>query len=356
MNKNKRIIIADINSADTNGICSGHYIPVAKMYHALFEKETSVSISGGPIYNKYFPKEDRVDLPFNINGESIVDRIKNIINCISLFWQSKGSIVIMQQCRDVITYLSIALFYRCRNSKLFLIRYSDKSIQKPFSRFLYNCCKNKVDGIICPSKELGEKYGINYLAIPDYIYIEESSVSITTPIPYNDRKYDFSMVGRIAPGKGVVEAAQKFANTRYSVLIAGKAENKQLEQDLLLACQNAHNIDLRLGYVNDEDYHYFHINSKYTVLNYQGEYSIRSSGAVFDTLFSGVPVVGCDCDALHFIKTEGLGYIYDTIEGFNPDSVLSSDLYSQYQTNILSYKQTHNQYRKQLVDFILHSK
>lgn len=38
--------------------------------------------------------------------------------------------------------------------------------------------------------------------------------------------------------------------------------------------------------------------SKYAILNYSGEYSNRSSGVVFDTLFNGVPVIGKKCQYL----------------------------------------------------------
>lgn len=347
----RRLIIADINSANSNGICSGHYIPVARMYKELFKDYIKVVVAGGPIYQKYFDTTEILNLPYNVNGVTIKDRIKNIQNCRELFSQSKGDIIVMQQCRDVITYLAIILFYH-KKSKLFLIRYSDKSLKNPISNCLYQLCRRKIDGIICPSQELGKIYEVNYLSIPDYIFIEDNKKKLQT-IPFSKKIYDFSMIGRIAPGKGVIEAAKKMANTPYKILIAGKPENSQLQKELIVACNNASNIELHLGYVDDEDYLRYRLLSKYSILNYEAEYSIRSSGAVFDSLFSGIPVVGKKCEALSFVSEQKLGYIYNDLEEFDPSSVLSEKLYEIYKSNIIHYKEKHKEYQKLIVNFIL---
>jgi len=345
-------IIADINSPHIDGKIMGHYVPVARMYSSIFESEGNVFVCGAEPYNSYFDDSHFMCLPYSVNGTKIKHRIQNLLNCRSLFKQARGKIVIMQQCRDVLSHLGIALFKK-KDTKVYIIRYSNKSIDNKVKRFIFNLCKKKIDGLICPSDKLGKEYGVRYLAVPDYIYL--GSNDDAEAVPFNEKKYDFCIVGRIAPGKGAVESAKKLAGTKYKVIIAGKPENERIENDLKTICHNAPNIDLRLGFVSTEDYERFHKESKYTILNYEGEYSVRSSGAVFDTIFAGVPVVGRRCESLQFVDDYGIGYIYDSIDDFDIESVMDENLYNSYLTNINKYRLTHEQYKKELVEFVCHS-
>lgn len=345
-------VIADINSPHTNGKIYGHYVPVARMYSAIFEQVGNVFISGGAPYGNYFAENQFICLPYSVNGTNFKHRVQNLLNCRSLFLHSRGKIVIMQQCRDVLCHLGIALFKK-NDTKVFIIRYSNKSINNKIKKFIFNLCKNKIDGLICPTDKLGNEYGVRYLAVPDYIYLGKNES--TNTVSFEDKTYDFCIVGRIAPGKGVAEAARKLAGTKYKVIIAGKPENELLKKELIAICKDADNIDLRLGFVPVEDYDKYHKDSKYTILNYDGEYSVRSSGAVFDTIFAGVPIVGRRCESLQFIEDYGIGYIYDDIDDFNPENVMKESMYDKYLQNINSYRLTHKEYQKNLVDFICKS-
>lgn len=343
----KKIYIADIRSNSSNGKSTGHYVPVAKMYQKIFR---NTIVAGGPIYKKYFSDNELYLLPYNISATSFNDRIKLMKNCIKLFNAAKDQIIILQQSSVVTTFLGILLFYHCK-SKLYLIQYSNECFKSKIGRMLYKMIKHKINGIICPTKELGKKFGVPSCIVPDYIYIEDSNISETYK-DYDKTIYDFCILGRIAPEKGVVECAKKFVNTKYKIIIAGKPQTKELENNLKDICGNATNIKLVLDYISEKDYSNILVNSKYALLNYQKEYSDRSSGVVFDMLFNKVPVIGSTCKTLQFIQDKQLGYIYNDIKEFNPEIVMDKNLYNSYINNISSYRKEHQKYISSLITFI----
>lgn len=347
-----KLYIADIRSNCTyNGISTGHFVPVAKMYQQLFAKDAEVVISGGPVYQQYFKEEELLVLPNNVSGDSFKHKLQTFQNARKLFKEAKGQTIVLQQSSDVTSHIALALFYH-GGSNLYMIRYSNAGIASRFKRFIYSLCKHKVDGIICPNKEVGKAYGRPYCVVPDYIY----TGNVSNVETHKEKKYDFCMVGRIAEEKGIVEVAQKLAGTKYKVIIAGKTQTEELADRLHRACDGAENIDLRIGYVSDEDYHDILASSKYTILNYQGEYSRRSSGVVFDTLFAGVPVIGQRCTALQFIEDYKVGYVYDSLAELSTetlDSLLTDTAVVEYRCNIETYRETHKKHKENLIKFIL---
>lgn len=347
------LIIADIRSHCSNqGISTGHFIPVARMYLELFRESLQVKIAGGPVYNHYFDKKDLVELPYNVCGDSLKHKIKALYNSFQLFQRSKGKTIIFQQSADVTTHLAIAFLYWGK-SKIYLIRYSNTGINSTLKRVIYSLCKHKVYGIICPNNEVGESYKRPYLVVPDYIYLGDEDKKKDTA---TEKKYDFCIVGRIAEEKGVVEVAKWIAGKNHSLIIAGKPQTEQLTKELTNECQGKLNITLKLGYISDEEYNHILTHSRYAIMNYQGEYSIRSSGVVFDTLFAGVPIIGRRCKALDFIEKYKVGQLFEKIDDLS-DANLKSLLLNENRLSkincIKEYRQTHAKYKKDLMDYII---
>lgn len=346
---NKHIYIADIRSNVNEGKSTGHFIPVAQMYRDLFKDACQVTVAGGPIYKQYFDEESLYVLPYNISNTTLIDKWHCMLNAISLFRKAKGQIIILQHSSIVTCFIAIILFY-WKTSKLFLIQYSSEGINTPLKRLLYFLCKWKIDGLICPNKEVAEDFGLPACVVPDYIYTESNKLPHSE---YNNKKYDFCIVGRLAPEKGAVEAAQKFVRTDFKLLIAGKPQTKDLGDGLECICKDADNIELHLGFIERNDYERFMRESKYALLNYQGEYSIRSSGVVFDTLFSGVPVIGQRCKALQFIEDYHCGLLYDCLESFKPEMILQPVQYKKFLNAIDIYKQSHKEHKNRLSQFLM---
>lgn len=344
---NNRIIIADILSNTINGKQTGHYFAVARNYLELFY---NCVVAGGPIYKTGFDKEKLCLLPYNgHDGDNFIGkRFKTFSNAMKLFKDGKGDVIVLQQCTTITTFLCIILFYH-RKSRLYIIQYSLEGFRNFAGRLLYRFAKRKIDGLVCPNDEVGKAYGIPYCVVPDYIYTGQSFVK---RISYDEKKYDFCMIGRISAEKGISEVVRFISKTSCNVLIAGRVQNKELEEELKNLCNNVNNITLVLDYISDEEYKMFLSQSRYAILNYQGEYSNRSSGVVYDTIFAGLPVIGRRCKALNFIKEFNMGFLYESIGDFNPKVVLNKKQYEYYQKQIAVYRMTHEKYKRELNVFI----
>lgn len=343
------IYIADIRSNVINGKSTGHFIPVARMYKEILQNDCNLKIAGGPIYKKYFNEESLFQLPYNISNTRLKDKILSMKNCIKLFKQAKGETIILQQASVITAFIGILLFYH-KKSKLFLIQYSTEGVKSPIGKFIYKHIKHKIDGVICPNDEVGKAFDRPYCVVPDYLYTNTENKNSFTK--YEEKKYDFCMIGRMCREKGMLEAAHFLRNQPYQVLIAGRPENEQLAQEMKDACHNAPNITLIMDYISEEDYKRYLNESRYCILNYSGEYSQRSSGVVFDTLFADVPVIGRECKALDFIKQKRLGLLFNNINNFVPDVVLSKEKHEQYINNIKEYRLEHHIYIKKLIQFV----
>ena len=344
---NKKVFIADILSHTFNGISTGHYFAVARNYQNIFGED--VIIAGGPVYAKSFNREHLLELPYNVDGGgSIKSRLMTFANARKLFKVAKEEVIVLQQCSTITTFLCIALFYHCK-SKLYMIQYNCEGLRNIIGKLLFKLAKRKLNGIICPNKMVGNIYNLPYCVVPDYVYTGTADHKFK---PLIDRQYDFCVIGRIAPEKGVLEVAQWFANKHWKILIAGKPQSEVLANTLKDICSHTSNIDLFLGYISDEQYFNYLHNSKFAILNYSSEYSQRSSGVVFDMLFNGVPVVGKDCMALKFIEEEGLGIVYDKIEDINFDTIMQQSYYDQTLYNIKRYCISMQNYINRLKEFI----
>ena len=313
----KEVIVADIASETSNGKRTGHYLTVAHNFKEIFGDDCK--IAGGPVYKNTFKTEEIVELPYNNvkGGNSLMLRLKMFVNANRLFNNCKDDIIVIQQCSVITTFICLFLFYHKR-SELYLILYNLEGYRLKIGRFLFLLIKNKIDGIICPNKIVGEAYDLPYCIVPDYIYTK-SDFDKGNLVPFQEKLYDFGILGRIAYGKGCIESAKWLARTKYRVIIAGNCQNKELEDAIVEACKGADNIVLKLGYISDDEYHFLLSQCRYSFMNYSGEYAIRSSGVVFDMVFSGIPVIGKHCLALDFVDDNKLGFLYNHIDEVNFD-------------------------------------
>lgn len=342
------IYIAHIHSGNNNGICTGHFFPVAEMYYRLLSSINPVIIAGGELYAKHFSDHKVLQLPYSISllASPWITLLKMFRNASFLFNRAKDNIVVLQDGKPLATYLCILFFYK--KCDLYLLKYS-LDINSNLKHFVYSMIKNRIKGVICPNDEIGKAYGLPYCVVPDYIYTGSGN-----PIDwkrYSERKYDFSCLGRIEPEKGVIEVAKKFKSSKYKILIAGNPRSQQQSDELIKICKDANNIDLRLGYLNDEDYNKALHDTRYAMLNYHGVYANRSSGVVFDMVFNGVPVIGRKSLALQFVGDENVGFLYDDINLFNPEKMFDEVIHNTYLENIKKYFLKHIEFKQKLIEF-----
>lgn len=351
MNLKRVIYLADIRSLTPDGkVKTGHCVTVAKMYKEIFCDEALLLVSGGSVYKEYFEDKDCYILPYNELTAKFSEKWKTFINCKKLFKEAEGKTIIFQSISPVTLFMCIILFYR-NKSKLYLIQYNTFAVGNRFNRFLYKLAKRAFNGLICPNDYVGQKFKLPYCVVPDYIYTGNNSIGDV--IKYASKQYDFCIIGRLNKDKGVIEAAKHFVGKEYKLLIAGSVQSNTLQKELIDICSSSDNIELRIGYVSDNLYLKYLSLSRYAILNYMGEYSDRSSGVVFDTIFNNVPVIGRRCRALEFIEQNDIGYIYDDIENFNPNIVLNETFHSTCLRNIIEYRKKHESYKQKLKKFIL---
>lgn len=344
----KRIVLADIKSNNNKGVSTGHYFALAQNYLDVFGKECNCIIAGGPIYKSKFKKV--LTLPHDsIEGDSLlVNKYRVLANCYYLFKNTgKDDVVVLQHSGTLTFFLGI-IFFANRNNNIYIIQYDTTSLSSKVKRLIYKLAKNRIKGILCPNASIGEAYDKEYCVIPDYIFAKKAQNDEWCD---NNKKYDFAIVGSIFPDKGVAEVANFFRNKDYKILIAGKAY-ENLENTLKKLSANSPNIDLRLGYLSENDYYNYFREARYCILNYRGVYQERSSGVVLDALYNGVPVVGHDCKALNFIKEENVGFLFDDIENLNPDALLNETKYRSYLHNINTFISKQSLYKNKIMDFL----
>lgn len=256
--------------------------------------------------------------------------------------------MIVLQCSAVATaYLGLALFKK-KETRVYAIQYSTDGVNSVLKRGLYALCRRKISGVICPNAAIGAAYGRPMCVVSDYI----STGTMQPPVPYAQKRYDFGMVGLITSDKGVVEAAKQLRNTPYRVLIAGRVQEAPLEAELRAVCAGAKNIELRLEYLSEAAYDEAIRQCRYCILNYSENYSLHSSGVVFDILFRGVPIVGSRCGTLQMVEANELGKTVSRMADFAPERLLDEAVHDRYVRNIARYCQSQAQEREKLRDFL----
>lgn len=346
----KRIYIADIQSiCNTKNQCVGHWFALAKNYIALFKEKCDVVVAGGPVYREEFGKYSYLSLPKNVTDEmgSLSRYLAFYRNARYLFNQAKGDTIILQYGSPFSTHIAVLLGYKKSNT--YLIEYSTVGIQGFVKQIVWSLLKRKVCGVICPSEEVGKKFSVPFCVVPDYIY---TGTDFNCQSSYYDKKYDFCVIGRLNKDKGIIEIIDALKGKGCSVLIAGKPDSQEYHNYILQSVKGASNIELHLDYLSTVQYHTYLSQSRYAILNYQSEYSNRSSGVVFDTLFAGLPVIGNRCASLQFIEDHGLGMVLDSLNDIDLNSILNESFYNRCLANIADYCKENKKSSEKLASFI----
>lgn len=349
------IIVADLKSLSRKGKMCGHAYPVAKNYVDLYGNECEVRIAGGPVFGTRFSENELFKLPYDsVEGESgWKNKVRTLLNCRYLFRKSQPEDkIIIQQNGASTVFLGIALFAR-ESNQLYVIQYNTDSISSTVGRWIYKLAKSRIKGFICPSSRILDAYDKPGCVVTDFIY---PGNDFADKMPnYHQKKYDFSMVGGIYEDKGVVEVAEKLANTSHRVLIAGKPSNPQLHERLRQIASAAPNITMILDFIDDADYYRYIRESRYCILNYRGCYMDRSSGIVLDILFNGAPVIGHRCSALQFVEEEGVGLLYENLDDMDFNKALNEELYEKFQNRIASFLIKQQTLKEYFLNYIINS-
>lgn len=178
-------------------------------------------------------------------------------------------------------------------------------------------------------------------------------------LPIMKKKYDFGMLGILANGKGIYEAAEALAKTTYQVKIAGKVadlpEDQEMISKLKKLCEEHDNIDLEIGYLSDEAYDTYIKESKYIVLNYSDSYALRSSGVILDAIYRKTPVIVRQRKYAEFVRDHNIGVVYADIGSFDFAASLEKSQYQTYIENIGVYLQEQDMHKKRLVNFVMYT-
>lgn len=348
----KRVIIADINSRCTQGVLTGHGHAVAENYRQLGNEDTEIVVAGGPAYAKRFPDAIILDYDADAALPNKENKRRNLHNIKQLFRLCPNDTIIFQSSAVATTFLGIAL-YKPRTCQVFMIQYNTMGLDSFLKRALYAFAKPRIAGIICPQERIGNAYNRPCCVVPDYIYTASQKQEA---IPYAQKNYDFCMVGLIYPDKGIVEAARLLADSPHKVLIAGKPATPEIAEELTAIAAKAPHITLRLGYLTQEEYKKSLAESRYCILNYRGGYATHSSGVIYDTLFSGVPVVGRRCEALRLVEENGVGVLEEELSAPAFARVLPEDQHREFTQAIRRYYETHQAHRERLLQFLASKK
>lgn len=348
----KELILADVRSQSYRGDPIGHYKYVSNLYLRLFGSICDVRIAGGPVYTKDFKRDNYLPLPYDAyDKEAFIKRYyRTLINCKHLFEATGRDDIILMHNSSVSTYLIGIILFAKRRNNIYAILYSDDVTLSRGKKFLFDLAKKQIKGILVPNNTVGKAYGLPYCVVPDYIFTGD--IQKLSKASYNEKKYDFVILGGMYRDKCVVEAARKFEHTDYKVLIAGLPYDEYTSKELTRICGNNSNMELHLGLLPDKDYERYMNEARYCLLNYQGSYMHRSSGVVLDAMFHGVPVVGHRSFPLELAEKEKVGLVYDDISLFNPEEVLSQKRWNYYHGNIMKYLVKNMKYKDIIPKFL----
>lgn len=351
----KQLIIADVRSLNDKGISLGHYFSVAQNYLDLYSGYCKVKIAGGPIFKTHFREQDIFLLPYDFIPKRnwLKSKWRILMNCKYLFKNSlPDDIIVIQQSALTTAIFGIALFASSRNN-IYIIPYDTDALSSAIKKIIYRFAKSKIKGIICPSERIADVYKKPGCIVTDYIYPDNKCKH---SMSFTERQYDIAMIGRINQDKGVAEAAGYLAGTKYKVVIAGNCDNKMDEEKIHRAVHRsgniASNIELHIGFINEDDYYGFIRKSRFVMLNYRGDYEDRSSGVVLDALFSGTPILGRKCNALKFIEQMHVGYLFDDICTLNLEDIINEKIYDEYLNGIKNYIDKQKEQRNKVVEFL----
>lgn len=343
----KKLYIADIRGNVIDGRISGHIVPVARNYKAVLCKDFDVRIAAGPAILNSFTHEECEILPYNVCGETTKDKWHTFINFIVLLRKASGNPIIIQQSTTLTTLLAITFLYWW-TSPLYMIQYNTDALRSTIGKVINGIARWKLSGILCPTERIGKAYGTHYCIVPDYFFTNEHPYIL----PKEKRRWDIGIIGGITANKGTVEAVRYLATTGLKVLVAGRVCEEGLEQPLREIAASCNNIELKLGFLSDDDYLKHIRESKFCMLNYRGTYFDRSSGVVLDVLYNGTPVIGSRCEALKVVEEKNLGIVYDNLNDICIKQELTPERYSAYIESIKLFLSQQSEYKDKLLKFL----
>jgi glycosyltransferase involved in cell wall biosynthesis len=346
----KRLILTDIRSERINNSIIGHYVYLAKDYIRLLIDKCNVLIAGGPIYKKPF-KDNYFPLPYDSyeKKNSVKRYWDSLMNCKVLFRNCTTDDIIVFQNASMLTYMIGIILFGRKYHNIYIIAYDKWPLTSCVNKCIYSFAKKHIRGTITSNEKMAQAYGKPYCIVPDYIY--SGDMNFDNNSSYNEKKYDFVMLGSMYPDKGIVEAAMSLAGKKCKVLIAGKPYSDQQRNILEELSRKNSNIEIHLGFISREDFNRYIIDSRYCLLNYQGMYMERSSGVVFDALFRGIPIAGHKSFPLKIAQEEGVGYVYEDISKFNPEIILNQQTWNNYRDSIIGYLKKNKATISNLVTF-----
>lgn len=346
----KRIVVADVKSPNNDGKSEGHYFAVAENYFYMLNDEFDVTVAGGPIYKSKF--EHTIELPYDcLEGKGvIINKVHTICNFFFLLRKCRGNPIVFQ-CSASNTVVALLLLVNPK-SDIYLIQY-DKSIsESKFKRLILKLVKKKITGILCPGQEIGESLGLPYCVVPDYVYSEKQWGRVSS----TKTTVDFGIYGILANGKGIYEAAEYFSKTRYKLRIAGKAatlpEDQIMIKKLRELCDKSDNIELEIAYLSEEKYKDYIASSRYIVLNYSESYKMRSSGVIFDAIYSGKPVLARRRQFVEFVAKNNLGVVYNELSDVDLGKELSENEYNSKLAAISTFLHEENKKKDEIIGFL----
>lgn len=181
----------------------------------------------------------------------------------------------------------------------------------PSKKMFENKLNSKINNNLCITKGISDHFGVsnNSVVISDGIFSAKDSF-----LDFEKERY-FLFLGRIAEFKGVKDvilAYKEFrkTNTDVKLLIAGKVDNKNYENELINICQEEYDSgDIRfLGYRNDiRD-----LLSKALALVVAS--NMEGLGRVtLEAMFSGCLVIGKNAAGTQeILRDKDLGILYNT--------------------------------------------
>lgn len=349
----KNVIIADITGLHKNKNSFGHFFRVAKMFEEGLCHDCNVTIVGGPVYrgysgNKEILKYD-VDLrELQTTVGKVKAKIKEVFNGIAVLRKYKKSTIIFQDYSNTSMFLSICM--QKSNSAIYIIQYKSE-IDKGVNSFLYRIARRRISGVLCTKNAVGEKYGIPYLTMPDYICTDtDGSKKLDLN---NEYRYEFGIFGIIRDGKDVVGVAKKFVGIKRTLLIAGSIQELNMKKSLEKLAEENENIIVLDQYLSEEDYNNMISATRCIVLPYVDEYyNESSSGVVYDALFAKKPVITKKYEIFDFIRQYKIGVLYDNLDDVDFSVVMREKEFLECYKNIEKYLSDNRAYILKLKNFI----
>ena len=357
----EKLLIADcLGKHDGKGVPFGHYIMFFEQYYQILKDNFEISLGVTKEYQKHLNFCDKFfTIRFGLNYgntykkynifDKYISILKGIINIITVL-NSNYNIIIFQQIKNMFSLIPFALYLG--KKRIFIIVYKDYlnsggKIKRLLKRLLYVLAKRKIEGLIVGMEELGKIYNHNYLAIPDYLYINKSIVN-----PDMSIKYDIAVLGIINISKQVIDIVSSFYKTKYKIIIAGKFKN---EEQYKKVCQfNADNIIIINDYISREKYNDILQSTKFVALPYNPTtYKLNSSGVFYDAIYHFKPVIASNTEFFKRVEKNKIGYVYKHSIRESKIILENAKIYQEYVNNIKKYVQNINRdNKKNLIKFL----